>query len=77
MRKTEVMAMLLMGIEKACGAECELSRDFILALESGRQIDMMLAEASFDALPGEKRREIMEIVTQLSAERTGRAAELA
>lgn len=77
MRKTEVMAMLLTGIQKACGAECELSRDFILALESGRQIDMMLAEASFDALPGEKRREIMDIVTQLSAEKTLETAEIA
>lgn len=70
----QVLEMLAQGIEEVCGADSEVYRDMFQALKSNEDVDLMLAQASFDALPGEKRRRIMEIVQKLASEDSGASA---
>lgn len=74
MPQMRVLEMLARGIEEVCGRDSEVYRDLVQALKSNEDVDLMLAQASFDALPGEKRRRIMAFVEKLAAEEAGETA---
>ena len=60
--------LLAEGIAEVCGKDSEVYRDLFRALQTDDDVDLMLAQASFDALPGDKRRRIYAIVEELAEE---------
>ncbi|GAB4190853.1 MAG: hypothetical protein OHK0024_31280 [Thalassobaculales bacterium] len=63
------LQLLAISIAEIVGERSEVYRDILRAVTSGQVVDEMLAQASFDALPGETRRRIAERVEQMVAER--------
>ncbi len=61
----DALSLVAQGIAQVVGPRSEAHRDLIKALQSNTPMDMMLAQASFDALPGQKRREISDAVNAL------------
>ena len=61
------LALLAKSIADVVGANSELYRDVLRAVESDEYVDIMLAQASFDTLSGEIKREISERVDDLVA----------
>ena len=57
----------LKELREVCGFNSEVYRDLMRALATEDDVDLMLAQASFDALPAEKRRQIYQIVEDLAA----------
>ena len=53
------------------GRDTEAYRDIVRAIESDAMMDIMLAQSSFDALPGEVRRKIADRVEDLVREQAG------
>lgn len=60
--------LLAQGIADVAGAQSEIYRDILRAVQSGQYVDIMLAQASFDALPAEMKRSIAGRVTALVEE---------
>lgn len=61
------LALLAKGIADVVGANSELYRDVLRAVESDEYVDIMLAQASFDTLSGDVKREISDRVDDLVA----------
>lgn len=59
------LALLAKSIADVVGANSELYRDVLRAVESDEYVDIMLAQASFDTLSGDIKREIVERVDDL------------
>ncbi|MFN3460605.1 MAG: hypothetical protein ACK4ZN_06300 [Oceanibaculum sp.] len=59
------LALLAKSIADVVGANSELYRDVLRAVESDEYVDIMLAQASFDTLSGDIKREIAERVDDL------------
>ena len=59
------LVLFAKGIADVVGADSELYRDVLRAVESDQFVDMMLAQASFDTLPGNLKREIAGRVDDL------------
>jgi len=59
------LALLAKSIADVVGANSELYRDVRRAVESDEYVDIMLAQASFDTLSGDIKREIAERVDDL------------
>lgn len=62
------LALLAKSIADVVGANSELYRDVLRAIESDEYVDIMLAQASFDTLSGEIKREISDRVDDLVAQ---------
>lgn len=61
----EAMGLLAQGIEEVVGQKSEAYRDMLKAVESGQMVDLMLAQSSFDDLPGDVRKQIAHFVEDL------------
>jgi transaldolase len=62
------LALLAKSIADVVGANSELYRDVLRAVESDEYVDIMLAQASFDTLSSEIKREISGRVDDLVAQ---------
>jgi hypothetical protein len=62
--------LLAETMAEVVGLYTEAYRDLIRAVKSDEMMDMILAQSSFDALPGETRRKIAARVEELIREHT-------
>ena len=67
----KAMQLLAETMAEIVGRDTEAYRDIVRAIESDAMMDMMLAQSSFDALPGEVRRKIADRVEDLVREHAG------
>ena len=59
------MEMLAESIGEIVGKRSEVYRDMMRAFESDQVVDLLLAQSSFDALPGDVRQEIAQRVRDM------------
>jgi hypothetical protein len=67
----KAVQLLAETMAEIVGRDTEAYRDIVRAIESDAIMDMMLAQSSFDALPGEVRRKIAYRVEDLVREHAG------
>lgn len=67
----EAIQLLAKSIAEIVGRDSEAYRDILRAIESEAMMDLMLAQSSFDALPGDMRKQIAERVNELVNRHTG------
>ena len=67
----KAVQLLAETMAEIVGRDTEACRDIVRAIESDAMMDMMLAQSSFDALPGEVRRKIADRVEDLVREHAG------
>lgn len=67
----KAVQLLAETMAEIVGRDTEAYRDIVRAIESDAMMDMMLAQSSFDALPGEVRRKIACRVEDLVREHAG------
>ncbi len=63
--QTRAMEMLAESIGEIVGKRSEVYRDMMRAFESDQVVDLLLAQSSFDALPGDVRQEIAQRVRDM------------
>ena len=71
--QTRAMEMLAESIGEIVGKRSEVYRDMMRAFESDQVVDLLLAQSSFDALPGDVRQEIAQRVRDMVEEVDGEA----
>jgi hypothetical protein len=57
--------LLLAALEEVLGPGTDAARSFEKAIRSNDALDLLLAQASFDELPAEERREVAAAVDRL------------
>ncbi|MBI1774432.1 MAG: hypothetical protein HYR63_03700 [Proteobacteria bacterium] len=67
--QSAALALIARSIAEIVGPASEAYRDILKAAQSGQLVDVLLAQAAFDALPGALRHRIADRVAELSAER--------
>jgi len=77
MQNLRPVQLLAETMSEIVGRDSSVFRDIIRAIETDEVLDMMLAQSSFDALPGEVRRKIAHRAEELVRSHLGTQAQIA